>query len=197
MKNDARGSFDDKQKEPVIDRIASLVNRYPSRRQAAQAWGINYNTLQNYFKRADKEPIPRKAVLEKIANKERVTVDWLLTGMSSIVDKKEPINTWNERSLSNSNALRLLDMLDFLGEDKINALIKLLTLKGVEQLTGLLDEDNLSLMQLTGEKREAALMLMQLDLIRVREILSELRASRDMGRTASQQAVGDHKKDLA
>ncbi|EHX3140938.1 hypothetical protein ACQUWL_17395 [Serratia marcescens] len=197
MKNDMRGSFDDKQKEPVIDRIASLVNRYPSRRQAAQAWEINYNTLQNYFKRADKEPIPRKAVLEKIANKEKVTIDWLLTGVGSCGAKNELIEPSNERNLSNPNALRLLDMLDFLGEDKINALIKLLTLKGVEQLTGLLDEDNLSLMQLTGEKREAALMLMQLDPIRVREILSELRASRDMARTASQQAVGDHKKDLA
>lgn len=197
MKNDETGSFDSKLKEPVIERIASLVNRYPSRRQAAQAWDINYNTLQNYFKRADQEPVPRKAVLEKIAKKENVTIDWLLTGMGSNDTTKELTPSKNELTLTNPSVLRLLDMLDFLGEEKINAIVKLLTLKGVERLTGLLDEDNLNLMQLTGEKREAALLLMQLDPIRVREILSELRASHDMGRTASQQAVDEHREDLA
>lgn len=80
---------------------------------------------------------------------------------------------------------------------EMDLLSKLLARKGAELLTLLLDKDNIALMLLTGEQKEAALMLMQLDPIRVREILSELRASRDMGRTASQQAVGDHKKDLA
>lgn len=197
MKNDETGSFDSNQKEPVIDRIARLVNRYPSRRQAAQAWDINYNTLQNYFKRAGLEPVPRKLVLEKIARKEGVTVDWLLTGVSSSEFKEKPVTINKELKKTNPSALRLLDMLDFLGEEKINAIVKLLTLKGVERLTALLDEDNLNLMQLTGEKREAALMLMQLDPIRVREILSELRASRDVGRTIPQQTVDEHKKNLA
>ncbi|EBE0997715.1 hypothetical protein DC560_19440 [Salmonella enterica] len=197
MKNDETGSFDSNQKEPVIDRIARLVNRYPSRRQAAQAWDINYNTLQNYFKRAGLEPVPRKLVLEKIARKEGVTVDWLLTGVSSSEFKEKPATINKELKKTNPSALRLLDMLDFLGEEKINAIVKLLTLKGVERLTALLDEDNLNLMQLTGEKREAALMLMQLDPIRVREILSELRASRDVGRTIPQQTVDEHKKNLA
>lgn len=197
MKNDETGSFDSNQKEPVIDRIARLVNRYPSRRQAAQAWDINYNTLQNYFKRAGLEPVPRKLVLEKIARKEGVTVDWLLTGVSSSEFKERPVIINKELKKTNPSALRLLDMLDFLGEEKINAIVKLLTLKGVERLTALLDEDNLNLMQLTGEKREAALMLMQLDPIRVREILSELRASRDVGRTIPQQTVDEHKKNLA
>lgn len=197
MKNDETGSFDSNQKEPVIDRIARLVNRYPSRRQAAQAWDINYNTLQNYFKRAGLEPVPRKLVLEKIARKEGVTVDWLLTGVSSSEFKEKPVIINKELKKTNPSALRLLDMLDFLGEEKINAIVKLLTLKGVERLTALLDEDNLNLMQLTGEKREAALMLMQLDPIRVREILSELRASRDVGRTIPQQTVDEHKKNLA
>lgn len=197
MKNDETGSFDSNQKEPVIDRIARLVNRYPSRRQAAQAWDINYNTLQNYFKRAGLEPVPRKLVLEKIARKEGVTVDWLLTGVSSSEFKEKPVTINKELKKNNPSALRLLDMLDFLGEEKINAIVKLLTLKGVERLTALLDEDNLNLMQLTGEKREAALMLMQLDPIRVREILSELRASRDVGRTIPQQTVDEHKKNLA
>ncbi|EAU5106084.1 DNA-binding protein [Salmonella enterica] len=80
---------------------------------------------------------------------------------------------------------------------EMDLLSKLLARKGAELLTLLLNKDNIALMLLTGEQREAALMLMQLDPIRVREILSELRASHDMGRTASQQAVGDHKKDLA
>lgn len=80
---------------------------------------------------------------------------------------------------------------------EMDLLSKLLARKGAELLTLLLDKDNIALMLLTGEQREAALMLMQLDPIRVREILSELRANRDMGRTASQQAVDEHREDLA
>ncbi len=80
---------------------------------------------------------------------------------------------------------------------EMDLLSKLLARKGAELLTLLLDKDNIALMLLTGEQREAALMLMQLDPIRVREILPELRASRDVARAVPQQAVGDHKKDLA
>lgn len=80
---------------------------------------------------------------------------------------------------------------------EMDLLSKLLARKGAELLTLLLDKDNIALMLLTGEKREAALMLMQLDPIRVREILSELRASRDVARTIPQQTVGEHKKNLA
>ncbi|EAQ4448931.1 DNA-binding protein [Salmonella enterica] len=80
---------------------------------------------------------------------------------------------------------------------EMDLLSKLLARKGAELLTLLLDKDNIALMLLTGEQREAALLLMQLDPIRVREILSELRASRGVDRTASQQAVGEHREDLA
>lgn len=52
-------------------------------------------------------------------------------------------------------------------------------------------------MQLSGEKREAALILAQLVPERVREILSELRASRDMAGAGHQQDVDDQHKGVA
>ncbi|EAO6529869.1 hypothetical protein MPT26_001719 [Salmonella enterica] len=96
----------------------------------------------------------------------------------------------------NDSIDRIVAIVSSLKPNECEDLSMMLGRKGADFLTKLLDEDTVCLMQLTGEKKEAALLLTQLDLIRVREILSELRASRDMGRTASQQAVGDHKKDL-
>ncbi|HAF2131490.1 TPA: hypothetical protein G9F27_005876 [Salmonella enterica] len=47
--------------------------------------------------------------------------------------------------------------------------------KGAEVLTQLLDDDNLCLMQLTGEKRQAALLLVGMEPELAREILSQMR----------------------
>ncbi len=41
---------------------------------------MKVSTLQNYYKRKDITPIPRKAQLIKIAEREAVSMEWLLTG---------------------------------------------------------------------------------------------------------------------
>ncbi|ECM1814007.1 hypothetical protein SX97_14105 [Salmonella enterica subsp. enterica serovar Newport] len=92
---------------------------------------------------------------------------------------------------------RIIAILSSLKPNECEDLSMLLGRKGADFLTKLLDEDTMCLMQLSGEKKEAALMLTQLDPIRVREILSELRASYNMARTVHQQTVDEQKKDLA
>lgn len=100
-------------------------------------------------------------------------------------------------SVHDSGAQALLTIWDGLEPMEKELLSKLLVRKGSELLAQLLNEDNLCLMQLSGEKREAALILAQLVPERVREILSELRASRDMAGSGHQQNVDDQHKGVA
>lgn len=74
------GSFVVTRKEPLIERVFQLVERYPSRSAAARAWGININTIKNYYRRKDIQPIPRDHHLRAIAEKEGVSMNWLLHG---------------------------------------------------------------------------------------------------------------------
>lgn len=46
MRKAPQGSFPADGKEPIIERIFRLVERYPSRNAAARAWGINEGTLK-------------------------------------------------------------------------------------------------------------------------------------------------------
>lgn len=100
-------------------------------------------------------------------------------------------------TIPDKGAQALLTIWDGLDPEEKELLSKLLVRKGAELLTLLLDKDNIALMLLTGEKRDAALMLMQLDPIRVREILPELRAGCEVCRTVAQQNVNKHNEDLA
>ncbi|MGF2653452.1 DNA-binding protein [Serratia marcescens] len=97
-------------------------------------------------------------------------------------------------AIHDKGAQALLTIWDGLEPEEKELLSKLLVRKGAELLVQLLDNETICLMQLTGEKREAALLLAQLVPERVREILSELRASRDMAGSGHQQDVdGQHK----
>lgn len=150
------GSFPDGTKEPVISRIAKLVKRYPSRRQAAEAWGVNYSTLQNYFKRASMQPNPRRQVLEAISRCENVSVEWLLTGIGDVDTGdeerkfwvyKEPIIATTTTSVARDIS-RITDLLGLLKNDDLSKLAEILGLKGVEILLYLLDDDNIRLLKL-------------------------------------------------
>ncbi|EPT8033287.1 helix-turn-helix domain containing protein [Shigella flexneri] len=66
-------------KEPIVERMAYLIRRYPSRSAAARACGININTLQSYFKKGN-TPEPRESILVRIAESEGVSLEWLKTG---------------------------------------------------------------------------------------------------------------------
>ncbi|MFB9084904.1 hypothetical protein LU604_22135 [Erwinia tracheiphila] len=82
MSKEPERSFVNDAKEPVIERIFKRVERYDSRAEAAAAWGININTLQNYYKRRAQAPVPREMLLRPIAEREgSAFADWLAVKM--------------------------------------------------------------------------------------------------------------------
>lgn len=142
MRKEPIRSFEEEAKEPVIQRVFQLVeHRYSSRSEAAKAWGINVNTLNNYYKRVELNPVPRKEQLQKIAACEGVSLEWLLTGAGEGVKKAERTNM-------NKPKDRLAEVLSFLTECERNSLAEVLARKGVETALYLLDEDNIKLLQL-------------------------------------------------
>lgn len=144
-------SLPDDEKEPVIHRIFQLIEkRYSSRSEAANAWGMNVNTLGNYYKRAEQNPVPRNQQLQKIAECEGVSLEWLLTGEGD--GPKEPLKT----NLNNID-LQLMSMLSFLTLSEKQNLIEVLARKGVETALYLLDEDNIELLRLDNVVKEKIL----------------------------------------
>lgn len=150
MKKEHDRSFVDSAKEPVIERIFSLVDRYSSRNEAAAAWGININTLQNYYKRREHAPEPRRKLLQQIANREGVSLEWLQFGLgeppASITNEHKKTE---ERQLAQKNNIdvSLLTLLGTLSEKEKASLFKVLARKGVETILNLLDEDNINLLK--------------------------------------------------
>ncbi|MCQ4171706.1 helix-turn-helix domain containing protein [Hafnia paralvei] len=169
MNKELIGSFGEDEKEPVIYRIFQLVERYPSRSKAAEAWGINLNTLQNYYKRKHIEPTPRRGVLAKIAEHEGVSLDWLLTGKGIGPDITQPEKNQKNAvvsSLGNGHTISLHDLdlklaelfsvLSLVEKEKV---ISLLMRKGVEIILTLTDQTSLQLLQLPEEEKERLLKL--------------------------------------
>ncbi|EFK3872709.1 hypothetical protein WKO21_000927 [Shigella boydii] len=192
MNKEPNGSFPDEKKEPLIQRLFSLVERYPSRSEAARAWGINISTLNNYYKRRHLNPIPRPNQLQKIADKEGVSLEWLTTGQGQKPSfdansskeqknkraKEQKAMTGEPPSTKGANIdSSLLTLIEILSDDEKNALFEVLARKGVETLLRLLDKETQELLQLEGRKRLAALMLVDMPDEQVREILEEIEAS--------------------
>lgn len=153
-------SYTAEAKEPAIERIFMLVDRYRSRGEAANAWGINVNTLQNYYKRREQAPVPRRKLLERIAEHEGVSVDWLISGEGhEIKHKKEHERTQYEYKPANETSIetKLLTLLGTLSNDEKQSLFEVLARKGVETALYLLDEDNIKLLQLDRVMKEKIL----------------------------------------
>ncbi|WP_048795414.1 MULTISPECIES: hypothetical protein [Serratia] len=146
------GSFEVKRKEPFSDKLKKLQNGRTVR-QCAEDWGINLSTLKNYFSRPD--ATPRFDVLSKISSTEGVSIEWLLGDEDSFeVVKSEGTLPKCARGVWRR---RLTDMLDLLDEDDLEALTKQLTLKGLETILYLLDEDNIALLKLDKVVKEKIL----------------------------------------
>ncbi|HGB5309631.1 TPA: helix-turn-helix domain-containing protein [Salmonella enterica subsp. enterica serovar Poona] len=203
-KKNHRVSLDDKKRETFLERLKELVRGRPLQ-QAADEWNVPKSTINNYFYRGSN---PRTDVIERIATKENVSVAWLIGEEESktIRNQKEtPANSCPQQTLQEKHAdyscdmgaqvlLALWEALEPTEKTKLN---KLLLRKGAELLTLLLDEDNLNLLQSAGDQRRGALLMMQLDPIRIREILPELRTNADVGKSVHKPTVSEHKKDLA
>lgn len=170
MTKEPRGVFVKQSKEPVVERIASLVKRYPSRSAAARAWGVNINTLKSYFRKDGCTPEPRENLLARIAENEGVSFEWLKDG-----DGESPITPKKPKRPSGAaEEDRLSEMLSFLTHEERDTLTTVLARKGVETVLCLLEEDIHRLLHLKGRKRLAALMLADMPDERVREILEEI-----------------------
>ncbi|WP_411753105.1 hypothetical protein [Serratia sp. (in: enterobacteria)] len=165
-------SFTGEVKEPVIHRLFQLVDRYPSRSQAARAWDMNVSTLQNYYKRKDIAPTPRKAHLLKIAEQEGVSLEWLLTGKGKGPDAEHFKNEKNELQKSETSEPQsksynrtsktdeiILEMLSFLAPDEKKKIVEVFVRKGVETVLYLLDENSIKLLQLPDDEKERLLAL--------------------------------------
>ncbi|ATF95196.1 hypothetical protein CO704_12200 [Cedecea neteri] len=154
MSKEPRGVFVEHSKEPVIERIFKLIERYPSRSAAARAWNINVNTLKNYYRRQDIAPTPRHSQLLKIAEVEGVSLDWLLHGTGA---GPEPEKKSQERTIPNNVDKTLMEMLSFLSEEEKRGLVEVVARKGVEIVLYLLDEDNIDLLRMDPIVKEKIL----------------------------------------
>lgn len=147
-----QGSFEDYGKEPFSDKLKKLQNGRTVK-QCAEDWGINLSTLKNYFSRPD--ATPRFDVLSKISSAEGVSIAWLLGSEDSFEDLKA--DGAHSKGAHGVWLRRLTDMLDLLDEDDLEALTKQLTLKGLETILCLLDEDNIALLRLDKVVKEKIL----------------------------------------
>lgn len=181
MKN---SSFLDEGKEPVIERIFRLAERYKSRSEAARAWGINIQTLQNYYKRRNNQPPPqpRKHHLQNIAEREHVSMEWLVYGYTDesgmnaeLSEQKEPKERIKKQKIDDGDSI-IMRAWDSLTSSEQEILSNLLIRKGAELLTVLLDADIQKLHSLSGVKRALALSLQELPDDTVREIYEECEA---------------------
>lgn len=144
-----QGSFEASGKEPFNARLKLLL-RGRTVKQAAADWDVKLSTIKNYFSRPESRP--RYDVLSKISCSEGVSIEWLLG------DKNSDEDSYGTQLSSGPFWLaRLSDMLSLLDEETLEALTKQLTLKGIETVRYLLDEDNIRLMQLDAVVKEKIL----------------------------------------
>ncbi|EAP9799843.1 XRE family transcriptional regulator [Salmonella enterica] len=68
-------------KENLATRLRQLIDRHKSARAAAKAWGLSFSTLNNYLNRGTE---PAFSVMQTIAIKEAVSLDWLAFGSSGV-----------------------------------------------------------------------------------------------------------------
>lgn len=139
MSKEPKGVFQEKVKEPVIERVFMMIDRYPSRSAAARAWGINVNTLKNYYRRQDIQPTPRPSLLKKIAEHEGVSLEWLTTGEGERPqsDTKEPLETPKSHIDSSDGLYALLSLLT---EQERMSLYQAFVRKGVDAMLQLVLE---------------------------------------------------------
>ncbi|HAF2129839.1 TPA: hypothetical protein G9F27_004087 [Salmonella enterica] len=191
-------SFPEQGKEPVIERIFKLVTRYPSRSEAARAWGLNVNTMQNYYKRRHQQPapLPREQQLKKIAECEDISMEWLLTGVGvepeiTKTKKRSLVQSEKGKRLSSHDKKGIQTILgawEALNEKEQELLTKLLLRKGGEFLTILLDNHIQELYELDGVRRLLALELKNIPEEKVREIYEEYETTGDHFNLTDKQA---------
>lgn len=136
MRKEHQGTFQADSKEPVIERIAQLARKHSSRSAAARAWDINISTLNSYFKNKESLPMPRENLLQRIAESEGVSLEWLKFGTSESPKSPDLLGE-TEDSKSDDD---LASMLSFLTRTERQQLAVMLARKGVDTMIHVLME---------------------------------------------------------
>lgn len=170
-KKDEDFSFVAEGKDNFRQRLQNLIGNR-SVRAAAKDWGVPVSTLNNYIHKGTE---PSFKVVCLISNKEHVSLNWLAYGIEDVSQPQQPQQPQQDTSCTGGGAQTLIAIWESLEPEEKLHVSKQLGRKGAEVLTQLLDDDNLCLMKLTGEKREAALLLVEMEPERAREILSKMR----------------------
>lgn len=170
-KKDEDFSFVAEGKDNFRQRLQNLIGNR-SVRSAAKDWGVPVSTLNNYIHKGTE---PSFKVVCLISNKEHVSLNWLAYGVEDASQPQQPQQPQQDTSCTGGGAQTLIAIWESLEPEEKLHVSKQLGRKGAEVLTQLLDDDNLCLMKLTGEKREAALLLVEMEPERAREILSKMR----------------------
>ncbi|EJM3830906.1 helix-turn-helix transcriptional regulator [Salmonella enterica] len=167
-------SFPGIQKESVRERI-KLLMRGRSKSAVAKLWGLPFSTLNNYF---EKDAIPSLQVASQIAAVEGVTIDWLVLGTEnqqtqtqSLPQQQQQQQQQQQYDVARDKDVQIiLAIWQGLESHEQEQLSKLLSRKGGEFLTILLDKDIQELHKLDEARRALALSLKNLSDQRVREI---------------------------
>lgn len=164
---------------------------------------MKVSTLQNYYKRKDITPIPRKAQLIKIAEREGVSMEWLLTGSGeepigkSQKSEKSELKTSRHLTRNKGKAdEKILELLSFLSEDEKEMILEVLVRKGIDTVLYLLDEDNIKLLKMDRVMKEKVLGLQPQTLEEAARIDEEARecGADHEGETLPQSLASDSKR---
>ncbi|AJJ57398.1 transcriptional regulator [Yersinia pseudotuberculosis] len=153
-------TFEAEGKEELKERLRELVGTR-SVRAAARDWGLSFSTLNNYLTKSTE---PAFTAMQKIAHKERVSLDWLAYGSASTTTKTtnhdlgEAAKEHKAKGKLTSAWLAVLDSLD---ENEAQALLRVIHKKGVDGIVQVAAANSLDigLLQLPTEEKERLMAL--------------------------------------
>lgn len=154
-------------KESISDRLRKLIGER-SVRAAAADWGLSFSTLNNYLTRGTE---PSLNVAIKIANVERISVEWLATGQDGAVSASAGIIA---PTLSDPAEYLWKAVYDSLNNDEREALIKLIHRKGIEGILSMsasVLERGVNQQNLTPQMQQVIELVATCDDAQLREIL--------------------------
>ncbi|EAB5691630.1 XRE family transcriptional regulator [Salmonella enterica subsp. enterica] len=85
-------------KENLAIRLRLLIDKHKSARAAAKAWGLSFSTLNNYLNRGTE---PAFNVMQAIAIRESVSLDWLAFGVDGVNVSHEQLT--EQTSIANND----------------------------------------------------------------------------------------------
>lgn len=125
-------AIQDSGKENLASRLRKLIGTR-SARSAAAEWGLSFSTLNNYLNRGTD---PSFSVMQTIATKEGVSLDWLAFGMKES-NRVHPVNDTAQQAPSDGLEIAWLLVYKALDKDDLEALMGLLLKEGARGVLAL------------------------------------------------------------